>query len=75
MPYFEFIWDGENDDHLDEHGVTIEEFVEVVTNPERLESSRTSGRRRRRLATGRSRRGASGRRGLIVLCDHALGML
>ena len=44
MPYFEFIWDGENDEHLEEHGVAIEEFVEVVTNPERLEASRSSGR-------------------------------
>ena len=45
MPYFEFIWDGDNESHLDEHGVTIEEFVEVVTNPDRLEASRSSGRR------------------------------
>ena len=44
MPYFEFIWDGENEEHLGLHGVTREEFVEIVTAPERLETSRSSGR-------------------------------
>lgn len=44
MPYFEFIWDGENEEHLEEHGVTLAEFVEIVTRPERLETSRSSGR-------------------------------
>jgi uncharacterized DUF497 family protein len=45
MPYFEIIWDGESESHLDEHGVTIEEFGEAVTNPDRLEARRSSGRR------------------------------
>ena len=44
MPWYEFIWDGENEQHLAEHGVTLEEFVEVVSNPDRVEISRSSGR-------------------------------
>lgn len=44
MPWYEFIWDGENEEHLAEHGVTAEEFAEVVSNPERVEISKTSGR-------------------------------
>lgn len=37
MPYYFFVWDGENERHLAEHGVTIEEFAEVVCDPDRLE--------------------------------------
>ena len=44
MPWYEFIWDGENDKHLAEHGVTPEEFAEVVCNPDRVETSHSSGR-------------------------------
>jgi uncharacterized DUF497 family protein len=44
VPWYEFIWDGENENHLAEHGVTPEEFAEVVCDPERVESSRSSGR-------------------------------
>jgi uncharacterized DUF497 family protein len=44
VPWYEFIWDGENEDHLAEHGVTPEEFAEVVSNPDRIEPSRSSGR-------------------------------
>ena len=29
MPFWYFIWDGENDEHVAEHGVTPEEFEEV----------------------------------------------
>jgi hypothetical protein len=38
------VWDGENEGHLAEHGVTVEEFVEVVCDPQRVEPSRSSGR-------------------------------
>jgi len=44
MPFFLFVWDGENEGHLAEHGVTVEEFVEVVCDPQRVEPSRSSGR-------------------------------
>lgn len=44
MPWYEFIWDEENEAHLAEHGVTPEEFAEVVLNPDRVEESRSSGR-------------------------------
>ena len=33
MPYFEIIWDGENEEHIAQHGVTPDEFEEVVMNP------------------------------------------
>ncbi len=44
MPFYFFVWDGENERHLDEHGVTPEEFAEVVCDPDRLETSRSSKR-------------------------------
>jgi uncharacterized DUF497 family protein len=44
VPWYEFIWDGENEEHLAEHGVTAAEFAEVVSNPDRVETSRSSGR-------------------------------
>jgi uncharacterized DUF497 family protein len=44
VPWYEFVWDGENDQHLAEHAVTPEEFAEVVCNPDRVETSRSSGR-------------------------------
>jgi len=54
MPYYLFIWDDENEAHLDEHGVSPEEFAEVVSNPQRLEASRSSGRQ---IAFGRTSTG------------------
>ncbi len=44
MPYYEFVWTEEIADHLAEHGVTQEDFEEVVSNPDRLGVSRSSGR-------------------------------
>ena len=44
MPWYEFIWDGENEEHLAEHGITPDEFVQVVSNPDCVEISRSSGR-------------------------------
>jgi uncharacterized DUF497 family protein len=44
MPFYLFVWDGENEEHLAEHGVTPEEFAEVVCNPDRVETSESSGR-------------------------------
>ena len=44
MPFYFFIWDGENEEHVAEHGVTIEEFEEVVTAPRRIDRSRATDR-------------------------------
>jgi uncharacterized DUF497 family protein len=30
MPYYFFIWDEDNERHIREHGVTMDEFEEVV---------------------------------------------
>ena len=44
MPFFVFIWDGENDEHVAEHGVSIDEFEQVVSDPDDVTISRSSGR-------------------------------
>lgn len=44
MPFYLYLWDGENDRHLAEHGVTAAEFEDVVGNPDEVVESRTSGR-------------------------------
>lgn len=44
MPYFFFVWDDENDRHVAEHGITREEFEEVVCSPDRSGRSRRTGR-------------------------------
>ena len=36
MPFYFFVWDGENERHLDEHGVTPEEFAELARIAEDL---------------------------------------
>jgi uncharacterized DUF497 family protein len=44
MPWYLFLWDPETEDHLAEHGVTPEEFEEVVCNPDAVGESRATGR-------------------------------
>ena len=44
MPYFDFLWTQEIRDHLAEHGVSRVDFEEVVSNPDRIGVSRSSGR-------------------------------
>jgi uncharacterized DUF497 family protein len=44
MPYYEFQWTDEIIAHLAEHGVSPEDFQEVVSNPRRVSVSRSSGR-------------------------------
>ena len=44
MPYYEFLWTDEIIEHLAEHGVSSKDFEEVVSNPTRLDVSRSSGR-------------------------------
>jgi hypothetical protein len=45
MPVFDFLWFDENEQHLAEHGVTKEEFEEVVLGVTRqeIQGSRSSG--------------------------------
>ena len=44
MPWYLFQWDPETEEHLAEHGVTSEEFEEVVCNPDAVGESRSTGR-------------------------------
>ena len=44
MPFYFFVWDEENIEHLEEHGVSTEEFEAIVSDPEQEDSSRSSGR-------------------------------
>jgi uncharacterized DUF497 family protein len=44
MPFYFFIWTDENEQHLADHGVSPDEFEEVVQHPQRVETSRTTGR-------------------------------
>jgi hypothetical protein len=43
MPYFEFQWNDKNKDHIDEHGISQDEFEAVVCDPERTGKSKASG--------------------------------
>ncbi len=44
MAFFFFHWDDEIIEHLAQHGVTREEFAEVVQNPDERGTSRSTGR-------------------------------
>ena len=44
MPVYFFIWDQENEEQLAEHGVTPDEFEEVVCDPDSTGESRSTGR-------------------------------
>ena len=44
MPLYFFIWDDDNERHIAEHGVTMDEFEEVVCDPVGAGESRTTGR-------------------------------
>ena len=44
MPYYVFFWYDDNLEHIAEHGVTTDEFEEIVCDPERVEASRSSNR-------------------------------
>ncbi len=44
MPYYFFIWDDDNERHIGEHGVTMDEFEEVVSDPDSAGESRATGR-------------------------------
>ena len=44
MPWHLFLWDPETEEHLGEQGVTPEEFEEVVSNPDAVGESKSTGR-------------------------------
>ena len=44
MPFYLFRWDDANEEHLADHGVTPEEFEEVVCDPDSIGKSRSTGR-------------------------------
>ena len=44
MPYYDFKWNDEIIEQLDEHGVSPEDFEGVVSNPDEIGESRTTGR-------------------------------
>ena len=44
MAYYDFVWNDEIIEHLEEHGVSKEDFEAVVTNPDEISESRTTGR-------------------------------
>jgi hypothetical protein len=44
LPFYLFIWNGPIEEHIAEHGVTPDEFEEVVCDPDEVNQSRSSGR-------------------------------
>ena len=44
MPYFEFFWNDETLEHLDEHGVSREDFELIVCNPDEIGESDSTAR-------------------------------
>ena len=44
MPFYLFIWSDQIEEHFAEHGVTPDEFEEVVCDPDEVDQSRSSGR-------------------------------
>jgi uncharacterized DUF497 family protein len=44
MPFFFFNWTPEVEDHVDQHGISVEEFERIVGAPEWTEPSRNSHR-------------------------------
>jgi hypothetical protein len=43
MPYYFFIWTPEIVEHLEEHDVSVDDFEDIVSNPESVGVSRSSG--------------------------------
>jgi len=44
MPYFLFVWNDHITAHIEEHGVSMDEFEAIVSNPARVSRSRSSDR-------------------------------
>jgi len=43
MPYYEFQWTEEIEEHIDEHGISVDDFAHVACNPLITGFSRSSG--------------------------------
>ncbi len=43
MPYHEFVWTDEIIEHLAEHDISPEEFEEIVSDPDGIDRSRSTG--------------------------------
>lgn len=43
MPYYEFQWTEEIEEHIEEHGISADDFMHVAQNPEKTGYSRSSG--------------------------------
>lgn len=43
MPYFHFLWTPDIEDHVAQHGITVEEFEEAVMNPLSTTVSESTG--------------------------------
>jgi uncharacterized DUF497 family protein len=44
MPFYFFVWDDENERHIAEHDISVDDFEEVVCNPYKVDTSWSSGR-------------------------------
>jgi uncharacterized DUF497 family protein len=44
VPYYDFLWNDEIVEHLEQHGVSAADFEQVVSNPEEIGESRSTGR-------------------------------
>ncbi len=44
MPYYDFLWNDEIIEHLAQHGVSPADFEQVVSNPDAIGESRSTGR-------------------------------
>jgi hypothetical protein len=43
MPYYHFVWSNETIEHLAEHGVTPDDFEDIVCRPDKVSRSRSTG--------------------------------
>jgi uncharacterized DUF497 family protein len=44
MPFYRFIWNDVAQIKVEEHGVTLDEFENIVSHPMEVEASRSTGR-------------------------------
>jgi uncharacterized DUF497 family protein len=44
VPFYDFLWNAEIIEHLQQHGVSTDDFERVVTNPDAIGESRSTGR-------------------------------
>jgi hypothetical protein len=44
VPYYDFLWIDEIVEHLEQHGVSMADFERVVSHPDEIGESRSTGR-------------------------------